>query len=122
VIAGGGAVGSMLRYTLQGWVQRLTPTVFPVGTLAVNVLGCLTIGLFAGMFAGPQLVREEYRIGPLVGVLGGFTTFSAFSLESFRLANDGEVRLMFLNVLLSCGLGFAAVWLGYRLAEHWFGV
>ena len=122
LIAGGGAVGSMLRYAMQGWVQRLTPTIFPVGTLAVNVLGCLLIGILAGMFAGPQLVREEYRIGLMVGVLGGFTTFSAFGLESFRLMQDGEARLMFLNVLLSCGIGFAAVWLGYRLAEHWFGV
>jgi len=122
LIAAGGAFGSVLRYAVQGWVQRLGGGVFPIGTLAVNVSSCLAIGLLAGFFAGPQLIREEYRIGLTVGVLGGYSTFSTFGLESFNLANDGEFRLALLNVLLSCGVGFAAVWLGYRVAERWFGV
>jgi CrcB protein len=130
LIAAGGACGTMLRYLLQGWVQRATGgwaqrlvgETFPMGTLVVNVLGCLAIGLLSGFFAGPQLVREEYRIGLTVGILGGFTTFSTFGLESFNLANDGEFRLASLNIVLSCGIGFAAVWFGYRIAERWFGV
>jgi CrcB protein len=121
-IAVGGALGSLLRYAMQGWVQRLTASTFPLGTFAVNVLGCLLIGLVSGFFAGPQLVREEYRIGLTIGVLGGFTTFSTFGLETFNLANDGEFRLALLNMLLSCVVGFAAVWIGYRLAERFFGV
>jgi CrcB protein len=122
LIAVGGAIGSVLRYALQGWVQRLSAGSFPVGTLAVNATGCLVLGLLSGYFAGPHLVREEYRVGLTVGVLGGFTTFSTFGLESFNLANDGEFRLALLNMLLSCGVGFAAVWVGYRLAERVAGV
>jgi CrcB protein len=130
LIAAGGACGSLLRYLMQGWVQRvaggwterLACETFPVGTLAVNTLGCLAIGLLSGFFAGPHLVREEYRVGLTIGILGGFTTFSTFGLESFQLANDGELRLALANVLLSCGIGFAAVWFGYRIAERWFGV
>jgi fluoride exporter len=121
LIALGGAVGSMLRYAIQGWVQRLSSGSFPTGTLAVNILGCLLLGWLSGYFAGAQLVREEYRIGLTVGLLGGFTTFSTFGYESFSLANDGEVRLALANIVLSCALGFLAVWLGYRMAERWFG-
>jgi len=122
LIAVGGAFGSVLRYAMQGWVQRLTTSTFPLGTFAVNMLGCLLIGLVSGFFASPQLVREEYRIGLTIGVLGGFTTFSTFGLETFHLANDGEFRLALLNMLLSCVVGFVAVWIGYRLAERFFGV
>jgi CrcB protein len=121
LIGVGGAAGSMLRYAVQGWVQRLSLGTFPFGTLAVNVMGCLVIGVLAGLFAGPLLIREEYRVGLTVGILGGFTTFSTFGLESFTLANAGEYRLAALNGVLSYVLGFAAVWLGYRLAEHWIG-
>lgn len=122
LIALGGAFGSLLRYALQGWVQRLTGSAFPTGTLAVNITACFAIGLLSGMFAGPQLIREEYRIGLTVGLLGGYSTFSTFGLESFNLANDGEFALAALNLVLSCAVGLAAVWIGYRLAEHWFGV
>jgi CrcB protein len=80
------------------------------------------IGLLSGFFAGPQLVREEYRIALTVGVLGGYSTFSTFGLETFNLTNDGEFGLAALNMLASCSVGLAAVWLGYRLAEFWFGV
>ena len=122
LIAVGGGCGSMMRYAFQGWVQRLSGSTFPVGTLAVNVTACLVIGLLSGFFAGPQLIREEYRIGLTVGVLGGYSTFSTFGLESFNLANDSEFGLAALNMLLSCGIGLAAVWFGYRMAERWFGV
>ena len=130
LIAVGGAFGSLLRYVFQGWVQRsagdwaeqLAGGTFPVGTLAVNVTACLAIGFLSGFFAGPQLIREEYRIGLTVGVLGGYSTFSTFGLESFNLANDGEFGLALFNMLLSCATGFAAVWVGYRVAERWFGV
>jgi fluoride exporter len=122
-IAVGGAIGSMLRYAVQSWVgQEIGGRSFPIGTIVVNMTGCLVIGLLAGFFDGPRLVREEYRIGLLVGVLGGYTTFSSFGLETFRLANDRQFMLALANVLVSCAVGFLAVWIGYRLAERWFGV
>lgn len=122
LIAVGGAAGSVLRYSLQGWVQRLVNGGFPLGTLAVNVLGCLVLGFLAAAFTGPVLIREEYRVGLTIGVLGGFTTFSTFELEIFHLTNDGQFRLALANVLLSVGLGYAAVWAGYRFSEWWFGI
>jgi fluoride exporter len=123
LIAVGGGFGSMLRYAMQGWVRQLVAgSIFPLGTMCVNVSGCFVIGLLSGFFAGPQLIREEYRIGLIVGVLGGFTTFSSFGLETFNLASDGEFGLAAANMLLSCGIGLAAVWIGYRLAQRWFGV
>lgn len=121
-LAIGGAAGTVFRYALQGWVERFAPGNFPYGTLSVNVLGCLLLGFLAGFFAGPQLVREELRIGLSIGLLGGLTTFSTFGLETFNLATAGQFRLALLNMLVSCALGFAAVWLGYRLAERLYGV
>ena len=122
LIAAGGALGSVLRYAVQGWVQRAANVSFPVGTLAVNVIGCVLVGFLAAVLTGPVLIREEYRLGLTVGILGGFTTFSAFGLETFILTSHRQIWLAGLNVVLSCGLGFFAVWLGYRVAEHWFGV
>lgn len=121
LIGAGGALGSIMRYALQGWVQRVAGGGFPAGTLAVNVLGCLALGAMSAAFTGPMLVRDEYRIGLTVGVLGGFTTFSTFGLETFNLAAAGESRHAWANVALSCGLGVGAVWLGYRLVERWLG-
>ena len=122
LVAAGGAFGSVLRYALQGWVQRIAGSAFPAGTMAVNVLGCLAIGALSAAFAGPVLVREEYRVGLTVGVLGGFTPFSTFGLETFSLAAMGESSFAWANVARSCGLGGAAVWFGYRLVERWLGV
>jgi fluoride exporter len=122
LIALGGAVGSLARYLLQGWVQESTRGTFPLGTLIVNVSGCFAIGLLNTLFTGPWPIRADYRIGLVVGVLGGFTTFSAFGWESFSLANGGELLRASLNVLLSVALGLAAVFAGARLAQRWFGV
>ncbi len=122
MIAAGGGVGALLRYAVSGWAQKLGTGSFPLGILVVNVMGCLVIGLLAARFAGPHLVREEYRLALLVGVLGAFTTFSTFGLDTFSLANEGQVRLAVLNVVLSNLCGLASVWIGYRLGEKWFGV
>ena len=122
LIAAGGAFGSVLRYAVQGWVQRLSSGSFPIGTLAVNVVGCVLIGFLTAILTGPVLIREEYRIGLTIGILGGFTTFSAFGLETFMLTNAGQNWFALLNVALSCGLGLVAVWFGYRVAEYLFGV
>lgn len=122
LIAGGSALGGLLRHVLGGALQRAVDVDFPVGTLVVNVLGCLAIGALAALFAGPLLIREEYRFALVVGLLGGFTTFSSFGLETFQLATAGQLARAALNVAANCVLGLAAVWIGYRLIERWIGV
>ena len=117
----GGAIGSGLRYAVAGWMQRLTDDPFPVGTMTVNVAGCLVIGVLGFLFAGPVIVREEYRFMILVGVLGGFTTFSSFGFETLTLVNDGQMGRAMLNVVLNNALGLAAVWIGFRLTERIVG-
>ncbi len=121
LIAGGGAVGAVSRYYLAGWAQRLVSGTFPLGTLTVNVLGCLLIGILGAFFGGPHLVRQEYRLLLMIGVLGGFTTFSTFGLETVTLINAGQFTQAGLNVLLSNGLGLLAVLLGYRTTQWMLG-
>jgi CrcB protein len=118
----GSGFGGLLRYALSGWAQRFGNGGFPVGTLAVNLAGCLLIGFLTAAFAGRLLLREEYRIAAIVGLLGGFTTFSAFGIETFAFLNDGQYWRAAANVALSVALGLAAVWAGYRLAQAWLGV
>lgn len=115
-IAIGGGVGAVARYVLAGWGQRLTETSFPLGTLVVNVVGCLGVGVLAALFSGPAIVREEYRLAILVGFLGGFTTFSTFGYESFALLSEREWWLAGANVVASNVLCLLAVFLGYRAA------
>jgi fluoride exporter len=121
LLAIGGAAGSVLRYLVGGWMQRLGDGAFPVGTLTVNVLGCFAIAVLNVALLGPLFVREEYRIAILVGLLGGFTTFSTFGWETLTLANDGQWMYAVSNFLLNNVLGLAAALIGYRLATWWFG-
>ncbi len=116
-----GGCGCLLRYGLSGWMQRLSNGSFPTGTLAVNVMGCVAIGFLASLFTGPLLIREEYRLAILVGLLGGYTTFSSFGYETITLTDDGQFGLAALNLLLSNGLGLTAAWLGARLAVAIYG-
>jgi CrcB protein len=118
----GSGAGGVCRYKVDGWVQRLVGAAFPVGTLLINVTGCFLIGFLTAAFAGRVLVREEHRVGLLVGVLGGFTTFSTFGLETFTFLNDRQYARAGLNVALSVLVGLAAVAFGYRLAQKWLGV
>lgn len=122
MIMAGGSVGALSRYLVAGFAQKLANGAFPVGTLVVNIVGCLLMGVAGAIFAGPHLIREEYRMALLVGFLGAFTTFSTFGAETFSLANAGQFRLAAANILLSNGLGLVAVWFGYRMSEKWFGV
>jgi fluoride exporter len=122
LVALGGGFGSVLRYLLAGWGQQLTRGSFPLGTLIVNILGCLAIGALKAAFSGSLLIKEEYQVALTIGVLGGFTTFSAFAFETFAQANERDWLLAGLNILLSVGLGLTAVWIGYRLGEKCFGV
>jgi len=120
-IAFGGGAGAVSRYLVAGWGQRLIPGTFPLGTLLVNVLGCLLIGFLATLLTGPLIVREEYRIAILVGFLGGFTTFSTFGYETFELAVDREWWQAVFNLMASNAMGLLAIWIGHRLAVIWQG-
>lgn len=117
----GGGVGALLRYLVSGWAQRLTTGVFPLGTLAVNVIGCAFIGAAMAFFASPHRVREEYRLALLVGLLGGFTTFSTFAYETFAMAEDAEHGRALLNIILNNALGLGAAWFVYRLTQRLYG-
>lgn len=110
-----GAVGSVLRFLIAGWVQR-SSAAFPVGTFAVNVLGCLVMGFLAERLT-PEAVHPNLRAAVLVGLLGGFTTFSAFSWETWKLFELGRVGSGLLNVLLNVTCCVLGVWCGVRLAR-----
>jgi len=120
-IALGGGAGAVARYLVAGWGQSLTAGSFPLGTLLVNVTGCLLIGWLASVLAGPVLVREELRMALLVGFLGGFTTFSTFGFETGNLLSDGEWAQAAWNLGLSNGLGLVAIFAGVRLATFTHG-
>jgi CrcB protein len=121
VFLGSGA-GGVLRYAVGSWAQRVGGGAFPLGTLAVNLAGCLLIGFVGAAFAGRAPVREEYRLALAVGLLGGFTTFSAFGFETFALLHEGHYMRAGANVFLSVAGGLAGVWAGYRLGQASLGV
>ena len=122
LIAVGGALGAVLRYLVSGWGQGLSPGLFPVGTLIVNVLGCLVFGFVGWIATGPRMVGEELRVFLMVGFLGGFTTFSTYAWETLALARDGQRVGAFANLALSNVLGLAALLVGARVAERMYGV
>lgn len=118
----GSGLGGVARYAFAGLAQRLNPHAgFPIGTLLVNVTGCLAIGFLSAALAGRSLMREEYRLAILVGVLGGYTTFSTFGWETFALLNGGQFARAAMNVLLSVFGCLIAVWAGYRGAQFCLG-
>ena len=114
-VAIGGALGSMMRYGLSGVVMQMTGGTFPYGTMFVNVSGALLIGILASLAApeSPFFMPSPARLFLMTGICGGYTTFSTFSLESFNLLRQGEVRSAFANMLLSVVLCVLAVWIGY---------
>jgi len=113
----GGFVGAVLRYWLSGVVQRWSGGVFPFGTLAVNVLGCLLMGAVMGWVEYRQLFGPHTRILLTVGILGGLTTFSTFGYETFALLRDNEFYLAAGNVVLSVVVCTGAVMLGWLAAK-----
>lgn len=117
VVATGGALGSVLRYILSGWVQDLGGTRFPWGTLAVNVLGSFVIGLLMAAFLEHATASPVTRAFWVIGVIGGFTTYSAFSYETVTLLSVGGWTAGAANVLANVVLGVAAAFVGIRLGS-----
>tara|TARA_B100000700_G_C14648107_1_gene670650 strand:+ start:69 stop:446 length:378 start_codon:yes stop_codon:yes gene_type:complete len=113
----GGAIGSILRYAVGLWAIRLFPAAsLPVGTLSVNVMGCLILGLLAGISEARDLISDEVRLLVMVGLLGGFTTFSTFGAETIALFRASQRLLPVVYVVGSATLGVGAAWIG-----HWVG-
>ena len=117
-VALGGALGSVARGQISVWLRAQAPN-FPWGTLAVNVIGSLAIGFLAGWFAAKPL-PDWLRLGLMTGLMGGFTTFSAFSLDTLELWR-GNVTLALANVAANLMLGLAAALLGLWLARQAMG-
>ena len=109
----GGFLGSVGRFFLSGLVHRIIPHLsFPLGTLTVNVVGCFLVGLLYGLADTRQLLGDEVRLFLVIGVFGGFTTFSTFSYETLTLLQDAEFTWAVLSVLMHLIAGLAAVWIG----------
>lgn len=112
----GSGLGGVLRFLMSTTVQKLSNDwMFPIGTFSVNMLGCFVIGLLAKLSESKGLFQGDTRLFLFVGILGGFTTFSAFGYESFQLLRDGQYLQAFLNATLQVILGLLFVWLGFIL-------
>ena len=114
----GGFVGSVLRYSVSGFVQDLSRSIdFPYGTLAVNLIGCCAIGFLSQLAETRGFFTGETRTLVFIGVLGGFTTFSAFGYETFQLLRDGQWPAATASVGLQVVLGVGGVWAGNVVAR-----
>ncbi|MEX0951983.1 MAG: fluoride efflux transporter CrcB [Gammaproteobacteria bacterium] len=117
-IAAGGAVGALTRYGVFRGVQLWLGTGFPYGTLLINISGSFFMGLLYVWLIERNMLNAEWRAALLVGLLGSFTTFSAFSIETLRLLESGEPVKATANVLLSIMLCLLGCWLGLILARQ----
>lgn len=113
-----GAAGCLSRYYLSGWVYGLLGRDFPYGTFVVNILGAFIIGFLMEFGIRSTLVPPTLRVGLTVGFLGGLTTFSTFSYETFRLMEEGEFMVAFTNVVLSVLVCFLFTWTGIFAARQ----
>ena len=117
-VGAGGFLGSVLRYAISHLTHWLSlRTVFPLGTLCVNLIGCFCVGWLFGVLEIRYGMGPYLRLFLFIGVLGGFTTFSTFGYESFQLTVGGEYLKAGANILLSVAAGLGCVWLGYSLGK-----
>lgn len=113
----GGFAGSILRYTVSNWVQKAFSFFhLPLGTLAVNMLGCLIIGFMFGWSEHIKVLTTEQRLFIITGVLGSFTTFSTFGNDTLILMRNHHLAPALLNVFIHVIIGVSAVWLGFKLS------
>jgi CrcB protein len=112
----GGFIGSIGRYLLSGAVYQMFPNLhFPIGTTVVNILGCFLIGITTALVEVRNLLSPEVRVFLMIGMLGGFTTFSTFGYETIALLRDGAFLTGLANVLIQVIVGVSAVWLGFNV-------
>jgi len=116
-VAMGGALGAVLRYSISSGIYHWFGRSFPYGTLVVNVVGSLAIGLLSILLVEKFNVSQEIKLGLVVGVLGALTTFSTFSWDTLHLLEQGFVQKAFLNVLLNVTVCIGAAWLGAAWAK-----
>lgn len=121
LVAVGGAVGTACRYLLSGLDYKFSNGVFPFSTLLINLSGSFAIGLLWGFFERSAL-SPHIRMFVFIGILGGFTTFSTFSLENFNLIRDGEIRIALWNILVTNVAGVALVFAGFILSRYLIGI
>ena len=117
LVAVGGAVGSVARYLMASSIQSATGWAFPLGTVLVNILGCFLIGILYVLLVARHDPRQDLRALLMVGVMGGFTTFSSFSLETVTMAMTGNFAGATLNVVISVAACLAGTILGVTLAR-----
>jgi CrcB protein len=118
----GGFIGSSLRYGMTGYVQQWSRSIdFPYGTLAVNLIGCFLIGFLSQLAESRGVFTAESRTFVFIGILGGFTTFSAFGNETMNLWREGDNTLALANVAAHLILGLGAVWASRALAYQIWG-
>lgn len=108
----GGALGTILRYLMQLFIRKHWVTVFPSGTFLVNVIGCLFIGILYGISTKYSNISEAWRLFLIVGICGGYTTFSSYSYESVELLRNGNYTYFFAYAVLSVVIGLSATILG----------
>lgn len=119
LVAAGGAIGSVGRYLVALWSgQTTSEDRFPLGTLAVNLIGCLAIGLVAGLGERTNALTADTRLFLMTGVIGGFTTFSAFGLETALMIKRDDLVTALAYVAVSVAGGLAAIWCGYLIAAR----
>ncbi len=117
-IAGGGALGAVLRFLMSSNIYRVFGRDFPYGTLTVNVLGSFFMGIFFIVIVERGILSAEWRSIIIVGFLGAFTTFSTFSIETLSLLESGELSRAALNIFLSVALCLCATWLGLIIGRQ----
>ncbi len=117
VLAGAG-LGGLARYVAGGWIAEKSGWAFPFGTFVVNVSGCFLIGLLMTVLTSRPELSPNWRLFLVVGVLGGYTTFSTFEYEVWRSARDGQAWMSLLYLVSSVVAGYLAVWLGTVLGDR----
>lgn len=117
LVAFGGALGSTFRFLVSKLLQGHVNTDFPVGTMAVNLIGCLLIGLFYGLSERTGLISAEWRLFLIVGICGGFTTFSTFMNDSLQLLSADRILFAALYTAGSVFIGLLSVFVGMQLTR-----
>lgn len=117
IVSLGAAIGGVLRYWLTGFTHKLIPTLFPVGTLAVNIIGSFILGIIIFMFDERQLLNPNIKLFLTIGICGGFTTMSTFSFETLSLFRQSQHLLALLNIIFNFFFSLLGIYLAYILSK-----